>query len=169
MQMRKSPPLEFFDLETIRLGHFMALRRINDENGFLHHYYVIGQPDVWPKRIESIAKLVRFNLLETDRHCREAVECMLYLTEQGEKIYEEFVRREATGEIRRNMQELQERRRKALLEAYEEYMELKRLSEQEALDEKSERLENVEQEDTCRAYEKGDSSRCGQYHQSENA
>lgn len=168
--MRKSPPLEFFDLETIRLGHFMALRRINDENGFLHHYYVIGQPqpDSWPKRIESIAKLVRLNILEPDRQCREAVECMLYLTEQGEKIYAEFVKREATGELRRNMQELQKKRRQALEEAYNEYMELKRLSEQEALDEKSGAFQCGYDESSCHARNQGNNP-CGeQYQQPDN-
>lgn len=167
--MRKAPSLEFFDLETIRLGHHLALRRINDENGFLHHYYVIGQPVAWPKRIDSIAKLVRYNLLEADQQCREAVECILHLTEQGEKIYEEFIRREASGELKRNMEELQQKRRQALLDAYNEFMELKRLSEQDVLDAKAEAIESGQEQDAYPAYENGNPARNEHYEQAKNA
>ena len=143
--MPKTPPLEFFDLETIRLGHYMALRRINNSDGELDHYYVIGQPTPWKRRIQSIAKLVRYRFLETDEQCPECVECVLYLTKQGEKVYEEFTRREESGELRKNMLELQAKRRKALEEAYNEYMELKRLSDQEKLDKQTDSLINKDE------------------------
>lgn len=123
--MASAPQLEFFDLETVRLGHFGAIRRINGIGGILDHYYVVGEPVPLPRRRESIAKLVRYHLLEPEPRYQEGVDVSMRLTEKGESIYEEFTRREESGELKKNMLELQEKRRRALEEAYNEYMALK--------------------------------------------
>lgn len=104
---QEGPRLSLCDLETIRLGHFMALRRIDDGYGSFAAYSVIGQPVAWPKREASIAKLVGMGILEVGEDSLGAVERPLRLTAAGERLYESFIRMEENGELRKLIEKLE--------------------------------------------------------------
>lgn len=98
--MAKAPRLEPYDLETIRLGHFMALRQIHDGYGAFQGFSVIGQAVGWPRREASVAKLVGMGILHADPAFDGACERPLLLTENGERLYASFRKMEEDGSIR---------------------------------------------------------------------
>lgn len=99
--MASRPTISPGDLETMRLGHFGALRRIDDGYGTFAAYAVIGQPIPWPKREASIARLVGMGILEVTEDSLGAVERPLKLTGAGERLYKRFVELLETGELKK--------------------------------------------------------------------
>lgn len=85
------PALERYDLETLRLGYYSALRKTFDCRGRHEGYAVIGQPASWPRREASVRKLEEMGFLEIVAEEEGWPEARMRLTERGENLYAQFL------------------------------------------------------------------------------
>lgn len=108
---KKAPRLEPYDLETIRLGHFSAVRQVNNGYGDFMGYSVVGQHSAWPKREASIAKLVAMGILEMDPAYFGAIECVMRLTVDGERLYKSFIAMEEDGSLAVMLEKLKKKKK----------------------------------------------------------
>lgn len=89
--MAQKVALGYFDLETLRLGYYQAVRAERDGYGKSRGYSVIGQPSPWPRREASIAKLVECGLFSVEEWKPGQIELMIYLTDKGHEVYNRWL------------------------------------------------------------------------------
>lgn len=87
----KEPVIETYDLETLRLVYYSAVRLSYDVSGEPCGFSVIGQPSPWPKREASAQKLMKLGFIEVMPGCEGLLEAMVRLTPRGECVYGQFL------------------------------------------------------------------------------
>lgn len=93
--------LSLFDLETLRLGYFQALRVLRNGAGKILSYFVIGQLKARPRLEKSVHKLLEAGLLKEEAGAESAIESRLEITTAGETIYRQFCEMEERGQFRK--------------------------------------------------------------------
>lgn len=91
--------LTTYDLETLRLGYYSALLQDRTPEGEICGYSIIGQATGWPKREQSVTKLVEMGFLTPNEEKAALLDVPLMLTPKGECLYGQFLEALETGKL----------------------------------------------------------------------